>query len=343
MNVAGLQRAAHLLELRRFEQAQAELAALVAENPGDADASRLMVVACLGRGQVDAALEWARYGLASAPDDPLLHLVHSQALCESGSYRPASRAAAEAIRLQPDAAAAHQCLAYSLAHRVGHHARALRAAHEGLRLAPDDSASWHAVGYVLHSKDRAGARAAYEQALAIDPTNALSQLNLATVDVRRTPFAALDTVTTVLASDPTSPHARRALTGSLDALIRILFVIALLGLQVLGHAEIPYKGWVLLGWGAVIMGLAVIAYIRLPDSVRRNLGHLVAPGLTSSRWALACVLLGPPITAAGTIWATHEDPRANPPAFVMVGGVVVLACGLIGISSAIKRHRAPGD
>ena len=97
-----ISRAAHLIDLRRFDQARQELGHALSETPTDVEALLLLSHLELEDGQLEASADAATRAAAEAPDDVRCHLLLASALQGLNRDRAAVDAARAAVRLAPD-------------------------------------------------------------------------------------------------------------------------------------------------------------------------------------------------------------------------------------------------
>lgn len=206
-----------LIQLRRLDLAERELARWLSMNPEDAHGHALMgwTLALQGRG--DEALRSAGEAVQLEPEWAYAHAVMAQVHERLGRHADAERAVREALALDPHHAGYHALLAASLLNQGATRSRdALRAADAGLaadadsadcarlraeallrlgrrreareaaafalHLAPDASASHAAAGWIeLKTGNLAASREHLREALRMDPLNesAASGLRLA--------------------------------------------------------------------------------------------------------------------------------------------------------------------
>lgn len=149
--------------------------ALLADQPGHADALHLLAVLDGQEGQVDAALAGFDRALAVAPGLAAAWSNRSALLRDAGRLAEALASAERALALQPDDARALNNRAAALLD-LGRAGDALPSAERSLALDPRDPAAQHNHGKALLALGRTeAALRAFEQALALAPTLAASR------------------------------------------------------------------------------------------------------------------------------------------------------------------------
>ncbi len=163
-----LQRVPTLFLEGKLDEAQVELDALHAIDPGNHDVVlKLGLLARLGERWEDAR-RWALEAVRLAPEDPEARMRLAFALVQLGDREGARDQYREAIARRPDDADAWALLA-SLFSEDGLHADALLAFDRAVELAPDDAGLHAAQADALAAAGRAGAAlAAYDRALSLD-------------------------------------------------------------------------------------------------------------------------------------------------------------------------------
>ncbi|MEV8503942.1 tetratricopeptide repeat protein [Actinoplanes sp. NPDC051475] len=178
-------RARHLAELGRHADAEAELRAALAAEPGDADLLTLLGYVLRRHHDYQAALEACDAATAAGPRLADAHAERAECLMALLRDRDAIVAAGEAVRLAPYAPAGHLVLARALA-SAGRYDEARAAARHGLSLAPQSvDALLTVAGVERGAGRREEAERAARQALAIDPAAAYGRWLLAMLDAER--------------------------------------------------------------------------------------------------------------------------------------------------------------
>ena len=101
------QRAADLIELRKFERAAQEARRALHLHPDDADAYRLLAWALWGQGELSRAESAARSALRLAPDEADVHSTLALILAGRGKRQEAREHHERAITLAPTVAGLH--------------------------------------------------------------------------------------------------------------------------------------------------------------------------------------------------------------------------------------------
>ncbi|MEU4600009.1 hypothetical protein [Nocardia sp. NPDC023988] len=189
MSEPRLDRAAVLIELDRLEAARAELAALLASEPDNADAHAQVAHTWLRSADFATASAAARTALRHDPDHLFAwillalsehglfdRLIDTDRIAAIAHQDEAVRAAHTAVDLNPWSAECHRVLAIVLLHRDRE--AALAAVDAGIELDPQEPLLYIARARVLwrgadaDAKRAAALRAALEQALRLEPDNA---------------------------------------------------------------------------------------------------------------------------------------------------------------------------
>ncbi|HZT75044.1 MAG TPA: tetratricopeptide repeat protein [Vicinamibacterales bacterium] len=175
---ARLTRAQALVATGDTDSARTDLAALAAERPKDPTPVTLLARLELDAGDVAAARQHAAQAIAAAPNDPTAVLIAGRAALADHDTAAAEPLLARALAAQPSLDAATDLAQLYVARRDFDRARAL---FESIaRAYPDAAAPRTAEGIVLEKAGRtAEARAAYEQAIARDPTDPVASYALA--------------------------------------------------------------------------------------------------------------------------------------------------------------------
>lgn len=164
-----LQRAGLLADLGRYEDAAAELAELIAAEPGHAPALTMLARVRLAAGQPAEAIAAADAAVAAAPRDLGALVTRGMVLADLGRLSDAASAAEQILQLGADSGYAQTSAAAILA-EVRNGQQALDAAWRGVQLAPED-ATPHLVLALVAA--RMGlfdlAERAYRESLRLDP------------------------------------------------------------------------------------------------------------------------------------------------------------------------------
>ncbi|PRX49391.1 tetratricopeptide repeat protein [Prauserella shujinwangii] len=187
----SLWRAQALAELGRHDQARMEIGRLLAENPESPDALCVLAECELRLGDAAEARRVASSALALDPESDAALRLHAVSSLELGDRAAAVRSARAAVRATPEDAVTRYTLGQVLvqnaeAPSVEVVAEARDAADRAVELAPGEPAPYVLSGLAAGAAgDRRAERAAYEQALRLDPHDTMALNNLAAMDIRR--------------------------------------------------------------------------------------------------------------------------------------------------------------
>jgi Flp pilus assembly protein TadD len=285
--VADLQRVSALCDLRRFDEASARLAAIVAANPQSPQAWCLKSRVAIGTGEYDAALHAAKTAISLGPDAEWPHRLASIALARAGQRPEAAWHAREAVRVAPHEWRAFTNLARMLAPAAADRAQAREAAQRALELAPHEVEAHMASGAVaLADGRRADAEAAFRAALAIDPQCSAAHNELARLQLPRTRFGdpgglaqAASGFASAVRADPRAEISRRNLDLVLRAfLARVAYFVFLAAFVVaeVTSGSSPATVRTLAAVAVVVPALFVARFLsRLPPILREHLLALV--------------------------------------------------------------------
>jgi Flp pilus assembly protein TadD len=221
-------RASTLLDLGRPGEARARLGAILAAEPGNAFALRLLARCHHAAGEMDRAIKTAMAAVAADPASEHGHRILANAYNSAGDRRAATSEAREALRLAPEEWRCHWLLAECLRHSDPH--AALPPAQRARELAPNEADVHVLYGVVVKQLGRSEeARAAYLHALSINPNLATAHNNIAVLDRASGRWAhALAGFRTSLRHNPQQKLARENLANTIVLLLRRLCVAAYL-------------------------------------------------------------------------------------------------------------------
>jgi tetratricopeptide (TPR) repeat protein len=174
---ARFHRAQLLLHQHRYDLAEKELRAALAEDPGDSDGHAILAMCIAEQKRYDEATREAQEAVRLEPDSPLAHYALAAVYNDRDRLEEAERSIREAIRLDPEDADAHALLA-SLHLQRKRWQDAVDAAQAGLECDPEHvrCANLRAMALVkLRRRDEADAT--IQAALERDPDNALTHAN----------------------------------------------------------------------------------------------------------------------------------------------------------------------
>jgi Flp pilus assembly protein TadD len=181
-----LEQAAALCVVKRYAEAIRRLRVLLVRDPQDLDCLGLLGEAQLANHDPDGALVSATKAIALEPERDLPHRQASIASSRRGLHREAIAHAEEAVRLAPTEHRAFVVLARALLRAKTELPRARRSAVQAIVLAPNESEPHLVFGMVsVVDREHAAAEAAFQRALALDPSSASARNELARLGVRR--------------------------------------------------------------------------------------------------------------------------------------------------------------
>lgn len=179
MEDARLQRASLLFDQGRYEQAEQELAAGLAQDPDDGRALGLLALCRLNRQKLDDAESLARRSIAADPDSAWGYRVLGLVLLERNDLDGALEMAQQTVDRAPWDGQGFVLRSQILCRRK-HWQPALEAADAALELDPDDLAARNLRAMALKALgQRSAALDELNDALRVAPENALSHANLA--------------------------------------------------------------------------------------------------------------------------------------------------------------------
>lgn len=268
-------RARTLIDLGRHEQARAELAKALADDPASVEAWCLMAQCEQKAGDVGGMLYAAGQALASNPDSEWAHRLQALALHKLGRHDEAVHAAREATRLAPHQWQQYVVLVTSMIPRLDQHfAEANWAADRAVELAPLHAETHLTRGVLAGARGNlAYAEQNYREALRLDPENAAARNNLATIELRGNNLeAATAGFAAALAENPRLQVAR----DNIDLVCRRVLRGARLAAQTVfigvGFVALTYEGGPL--FPEIVAGLLTVMWAVM---VSRLVGRLAKP------------------------------------------------------------------
>jgi tetratricopeptide (TPR) repeat protein len=292
-------RAAALCDLGRPAAARDALLPLLAREPEHAGAHHVLAHALLGLGDHAGALVAARTTAALLPDDARPHQLASRALTGLGRHREAVAAADRAVELDPGNSYCHRLAAVVRLNGDLYVRGALGMAAHAVELAPHEPLAHLVHGRAaLAAGERRLARAAFLEALALDPNLAGARTHLAALTARRPGVLrpglsrAATGFADVLATDPDQANNRDALTVVVRLFLMralIVLLLALLACLYGGAAQTPSFSH--LAVLALPGTAAILAYgLRFLAAVRRDVRRYLLRQLWTGR-NRACTLV----------------------------------------------------
>jgi predicted TPR repeat methyltransferase len=153
----------------RLAEASATYREILADQPRNADALRLLGVIARQEGRLDQAIELIRRSIEIDPARAEAHHNFGDALRSQGKLDDAVAAYSKAVELRPDWAEAHGALGNALREQ-GHLAPAIEEFKKVVRLKPSLPAGYLSLGKAYHIQGkRAKALAAYATAIRLKP------------------------------------------------------------------------------------------------------------------------------------------------------------------------------
>ncbi|UQX86648.1 tetratricopeptide repeat protein [Jatrophihabitans telluris] len=362
---APLAYARTLIEARRHDDALRALAAHLASHPDDVEALCLAAQAQLELNRPAPALDLAQRAISLAPEYEwplrLASVAHSR-LAEPDAALAAARAS---VRADPGVYQTHTLLSQAIASHPAFDAdptfrmQAEQAVAVALDLAPNEPETHLAAGNLaMRVKDLDGARARFEQALALDPhyVDARHNLSLVAMRQRRLGSAAAGLVG-VLAEggDELALHNLKVLAARILRYLHLaLWLIVLIASRVVGDNTQPgsradHSGaqlWIT-RTGAVLAVLVIAGFaVTMRLTANRALGQFVRGVAARDRmllgWAVA--LLG---TAGCTVAAALVPVSAAQSCYLAAIGLLLVGMVLSWLrgrtlSRDLRRIRSRG-
>lgn len=252
-----------LVAAQRWEAALQALSPALSADPTDPRLLGLLVRTLRALGRRREAIDAAQRLLTVAPDDPYALRLATLVLLDVGWVDEAIGTASRAVALDPGNAANHLALsrAWAASPRPGATRNQLAAAREAVLLDPNSPDAQVQIGVALAAEaDIPAARAAYLQALRLDPGNSAALNNLAVLDLQSgSPDRATRHLAAALAADPQGAVARRNLDAvAIRVLRRIGWWMALAPLPSLVVAAAGHAVAARLLAGLALLGLPLV-------------------------------------------------------------------------------------
>ena len=297
-------RASTLLDLGRAAEARSRLSTVLAGDPANAFALRLLARCHHAVGDMDLAIDTAKAAVAADPASEHGHRILANAYNSLGNRWAATSAAREALRLAPDEWRCHWLLAECLRHSDPN--AALPAAQRARELAPNEADVHVLYGVVVKQLGRTEeARAAYLHALSINPNLATAHNNIAVLDRANGRWArALRGFRTSLRHNPQQKLARENLANTIVLLLRRLCAVAYASVLVVVFAAGVAGPLVLRGLGITLTVGLLGGLGWILATARRSVGAFATMILRTDRRAvsaLAVFAVAVAIVVAGAI------------------------------------------
>lgn len=331
-----------LVAAERWDAALDALSGALARNPEDPRLLGMLVRTLRALGRRQDALDAAQRLLAIAEQDPYAFRMATLVLLDVGWVDEAIGLAARAVQLDPANAANHLALARAWAEspRRESVARQLAAAREAVMLAPNSADAHVQIGAALAADgDVRAARAAYLQALQIEPQHPAALNNLAVLDLwSGSPQEAARHLALALSAEPQGAIARRNLDALAIRVIRRVGWWALL-------APIPAILATAAGQASAARLLAALAVLGLPLVVARWWHRLTVGQRTHLRtlhrrvrrrrwiWPVGAMVVG----LAGLVAAALAAPEQGRGVAVAYGAVAAAVAAIRGIAVSLRR------
>lgn len=213
-----IERARHLLQVQRPEEAVRELTQLLAEDPESAGGQALFAIALGTTERWEEALGAARQAVALAPDWAHGHYVLGLILLDVGRPKPALASAREARRLTPEDPDVHALVAKCFV-ELERWKEVLHAARRGLELDPEHVDCLNLRATALRVLGRTDAAlGTLDKALAAAPEDPDTHVSYGFARLQEgDAHAALEHFREALRLEPTSQSARVGLAEALKA------------------------------------------------------------------------------------------------------------------------------
>lgn len=284
-----LMRASTLLDLGRAGEARARLGAILAAEPGNAFALRLLARCHHAAGDMDQAIDTARAAVAADPGSEHGHRILANAFNSAGNRAAATSEAREALRLAPEEWRCHWLLAECLRHSDPR--AALAPAQRARELAPNEADVHVLYGVVVKQLGRTEeARAAYLHALSINPNLATAHNNIAVLDRANGRWArAMAGFRTSLRHNPQQKLARENLANTIVLLLRRLAAIAFIAVFVVFLTADVASAAGLRIFGGIVALILLAGFAWVVRTTRRSVGEFATTVLRTDRRAIVAL------------------------------------------------------
>lgn len=199
-----LERAGHLMDIGRYEQARTLLGGVLAAAPEDLDALDLLAEALWMEDRDDEAAEVARRMIGTYPDRVEGPLMLARILEYQDQREEAEPHARRAVQLAPHRADAHRVLGRVLADLPGSAEAARAVLVHAVALAPDDPSGYHDLGNALiNLREWAAAENVVLEGLQRSPDDTACLLRLGIIRLRLQRYdEAIDDIMRGIAQEP---------------------------------------------------------------------------------------------------------------------------------------------
>lgn len=297
-----------LVEAARWDSALPAIGAALASYPDDPRLLGLLVRTLRALQRHQEAIDASQRLLSVAPNEPYSYRLVTLVMLDAGWVDEAVGLAARAVQLDPGNAANHLALsrAWASSRRPGAVRAQLASAQQAVMLSPSSPDAHVQIGAALAAdNDLDAARAAYLEALRLDPQNSAALNNLAVLDLRAgLTSSASRYIAAALAVAPQGTIARR----NLDVICRrVLNRVAWWMLL----SPLPALALALAGWSTAARATCLIV--------------LLGPVTTTWRWYSG-------LTLGQRIHVRGYPRRARRRVFLWPGSAAVL--GITGLIQA---------
>lgn len=359
---ADLSRAQQLLQLGRPAEAERLARAALGADPTSVDAIELLAQALSHQNREEEGAEVARRGLGLHPDSADLLLVLVDCLVDqvgmesSGRMRrrrgdteiigEARQVAERLVRTHPNWWVSHYAQARSLL--AGNRPRildALHCANRAISVAPHSADAHNLAGLCLDGlNQRDAARAAYQEALRLDPHHAMAMNNLATLDVGifrlREAARGFGTAASLEPDEALPRQNLRMLTVRLAMRILIVAAVGAVALAITLAAGAPWWSRAFIG-GALVGGTGWFVQVSrgyLPRGMALSWRTLVgALGWLERIW------IGITVVALGGLVAMSFAPRELAIdaglTMLVIGRALLIGAIAVGLLNAFRGLR----
>jgi Flp pilus assembly protein TadD len=337
-----LVRVAALVDLGRAAEARSRLTALLAGEPGNSAALRLLARCHNILGDHEEAVRVARTAVAADPASEHSQRILASALNAAGNHWAATAAAREAVRLAPNVWMCHWLLADCLRHSDPR--AALQSVIQARTLAPYEADVHVLYGVVVKQLGRTEeARRAYLHALSINPNQATAHNNLAVLDrLERRWMRALSGFRTSLRHNPQQKLARDNLSATIVVLLKRFCIgtyLCVLGVLV---AAAVVDGTTLRIGGIAVLATLLVLFVLLVILTRRSVGHFATTVLRTDRRAiktLAATAAGLAFIALGAVAQLIPLHRMDAAiGHSNIRGTSLLPAAAIGLAAASRSR-----